>query len=1024
MESINFLEEVSNFIFTSKYARYNEELKRRETWDEAVFRLESMHLNHYSFLSNEDKDKIKWAFSLVKAKRVVPSMRSLQYGGKAIEAHNARIYNCAVRHVDSLRSFSEIFYLLLCGCGVGIGLSKQFLSRLPNLVSAKDKTGIVVTYTVEDSIEGWSDSIEALLNCYFKNTPYTGRKIVFDYSKIRPKGSVLKTGGGKAPGYKGLKQGHLKIKALLDHIIEYKNQTRLKSVNAYDILMHCADSVLSGGCRRSATSVVFDKDDTDMLNAKTFFKVDKVFKFHESRVANIGGNEVKFFEGKVIFEGVKQDIEIEEYDLERAEKKQEISWRHLFPQRARSNNSVLLLRDKTNKDDFKLIIEKTKQFGEPGFVFGSNPKQLFNPCLPAWTDVLTKNGIVQLKDIKKGDEIWSKEGWTKVLDKWSTGIKKVLKYTTTAGTFYGTDDHKIVSNGEKIEVKNANSIDIISGMFLSNLTVNPQDIMDGLVLGDGSVHKASNNLVHLCIGKDDQDYFSSEIKDLILKHRPGLHDYAYEIKTTISFEELPKTYKRTVPSRFYYGDRETKCGFLRGLFSANGSISGNRITLKTSSRELIEQVQVMLSSLGIVSYYTTNKSKIVSFNNGDYKCKESYDLNISKDKDKFAAIIGFIQSYKMDALRHLSNEGRYKTTFDIISVDFIGEEEVFDITVDNNSHTFWNRGCDVSNCFEIGFVPVTEDGICGVQFCNLTSINGRLTDTEEKFKESVEAYTIIGTLQAGYTNFPYLSGAAENLTRQEALLGCSITGMMDNPKILLDPKIQRKMAKFAIDVNKEWAEKIGIKQAARITCVKPEGTSSLVLGTGSGIHPHHARRYFRRVQNNKLDNVYKFFKKHNPQLCEPSIWSANQTDDVVTFPIEVNKTAMVKSDLSALEHLEIIKSTQQNWVIPGITEVNTKNVEHNVSCTVIVKDDEWESVIDFLYENRQFFAAVSLISSYGDKSYPQSPMEAVTPEDIDRWEKIVSSFKPVNYQELTEKEDQTSLQQEGSCYGGQCEIKI
>lgn len=111
---LNFLDEVSNFIFTSKYARYNEKLKRRETWEEAIDRVLNMHLKKYSFLAKEDKDKIKWAFDLVKQKRIVPSMRSIQFAGLAIEAHNARIFNCAVRHVDSIRSFSEIFYLLLC----------------------------------------------------------------------------------------------------------------------------------------------------------------------------------------------------------------------------------------------------------------------------------------------------------------------------------------------------------------------------------------------------------------------------------------------------------------------------------------------------------------------------------------------------------------------------------------------------------------------------------------------------------------------------------------------------------------------------------------------------------------------------------------------------------------------------------------------------------------------------------------------------------------------------------------------
>ena len=698
------LDLISDFIFTSKYSRYDENLNRRESWDETISRLERMHLEKYSFLNKEDKSKIKWAFDLVRQKRIVPSMRALQFGGKAILAHQARQFNCAVRHVDSLRSFAEIFYLLLCGCGVGIGLSKRFLSRLPNLVDASDKTGTIMSYVVEDTIEGWSDSVEALLNCYFKNTPYTGRKIVFDYSRIRKKGAILKTGGGKAPGYKGLKESHKKIKALLDHVIEYHNQDRLKTINAYDILMHCADAVLSGGIRRSATSIIFEINDDDMVNAKVNITVDKVYSFDEVGEETVGGRINKIYEGKVEYEGVKYDLRVKGYELDSIKKKN-VSWVHLFPHRARSNNSVLINRKTVTFEEFNSIVQRTKEFGEPGFVFSNDDRTLFNPC------------------------------------------------------------------------------------------------------------------------------------------------------------------------------------------------------------------------------------------------------------------------------------------------------------------------------FEIAFIPVTEDGVCGVQFCNLTSMNGRLASSLTEFKENVEAYTIIGTLQAGYTDFKYLSPAAKKLTEEEALLGCSITGMMDNSDVLLSESNQLSMSNYAKLVNEEWAKKIRINPAARITAIKPEGTSSLLLGCASGIHPHHARRYFRRVQCNKLDPVYKFFKKYNPHMCEPSVWSANKTDDVITFPIEVSNKVMVKSDLTAIEHLNIIKNTQKNWVINGTTKYNKKDITNNVSCTVVVDDNEWDDIIKYLYLNREYFAAVSLLPKMGDKLYAQAPMEAVTTEDDEKiWDNIVSNLKSVDYSKLKEDEDNTNVRSEVACAGGACEL--
>jgi len=328
-------------------------------------------------------------------------------------------------------------------------------------------------------------------------------------------------------------------------------------------------------------------------------------------------------------------------------------------------------------------------------------------------------------------------------------------------------------------------------------------------------------------------------------------------------------------------------------------------------------------------------------------------------------------------------------------------------------------------CFEISFVPVTEDGRCGVQFCNLSSINGAKIHTKDDFIKASKAASIIGTLQATYTQFPYLRKASEELTREEALLGVSITGIMDNPKILLNADYQQEAAHKAVITNKRWAKILGINEAARVTCVKPEGTSSLVLGSASGIHPHHARRYFRRVQCNRIEPVYQFFKKLNPSMCETSVWSANKTDEIITFPIEIPEEAKTKKDLTAIQHLKIIKKTQENWVVAGTSSANRKPITHNVSCTVIVEDKEWQKIIDYIYQHRNYFAAVSFIPATGDKDYKQAPLEAiVTKEDEERWQNIISHYQPVDYTQLKEGEDNTIMLSEVACGGGSCEIVV
>jgi len=355
-----------------------------------------------------------------------------------------------------------------------------------------------------------------------------------------------------------------------------------------------------------------------------------------------------------------------------------------------------------------------------------------NPCQPANATVLSKNGIVRFGDIRIGDEIWSKEGWTTVVNKISTGVKPVNKYSTTFGSILCTEDHRILDNNVKVKAKNAENIDVLRGLSgQTNDSWNPEAIIDGIVLGDGSVHKKSNNLIFFYIGRNDQDYFTSEIADKILTNRPAFKESAYEVKTTITANELPKTFDRIIPARYFGGDYLTKCSFLRGLYSANGSVVAQRVTLKASSRKLIEQAQEMLNSLGILSYITTNKTTKVLFSNGEYACRESYDLNITRDKETFRRIIGFIQKYKNDKLDLVIGKSDKHEILSkkIVSVEECGEQEVFDITVSNASHTYWSGGFNVSNC---GEMPLSKYDSCRLMHMNLTSyVSDPFTDHAE-----------------------------------------------------------------------------------------------------------------------------------------------------------------------------------------------------------------------------------------------------------------------------------------------------
>ena len=617
---------LQDYTYYSKYARYNESEKRRETWNEACDRVKEMHLRRYP----QVKDEIEWAFNLSKDVRVLGSQRALQFGGTPIEKKNARIYNCTVSFCDRIRFFQECFWLLLCGCGTGFSVQNHHIAKLPDFypdmvkafktpplgdVSVAEHANLKRRiFTIPDTIEGWADALGVLMATYMPNPEFPdweGCFVEFDFSAIRPKGSYLSSGVGKAPGSEPLREALRIIQNMLNERI-IQGFDRLRTIDAYDIVMHASDAVLSGGVRRSATICIFSPDDEDMVLAKT-------------------GN-----------------------------------WFVENPQRGRSNNSALLLRDETSKEQFVKLMSAVKQFGEPGFYWSDSTEQLPNPCV------------------------------------------------------------------------------------------------------------------------------------------------------------------------------------------------------------------------------------------------------------------------------------------------------------------------------EIGMWPVDEvTGESGWQFCNLCEINGKKIRCKEDFAIAARAAAIIGTLQAGYSSFDYLGPVTEAIVRREALLGVSMTGMQDSPDITFNPSIQRQMAKLVVETNEWMAKKIGINPAARCTCIKPAGTTSCMLGSASGVHPHHARRYFRRVQANALESVYQYFKEHNPVAIESSVY--RETDGVITFCIEVPDGAKTKNDIAAIELLKCVKTTYQNWVEYGKQKdlCTQEWLTHNVSNTINVRPDEWDKVTDFIYKNRNFFSGIALLPQSGDLDYPQAPMLNVhTPREI------------------------------------------
>ena len=306
---------LSDITVHMKYAKYVPELNRRETWNELVTRNKNMHIKKFPTLKSEIEDVYKMVYN----KKILPSMRSLQFGGKPIEISPNRVYNCAYLPIDDWRAFGEVMFLLLGGTGVGYSVQDHHIDKLPEI--KKPNINRTRRFLIADSIEGWADAVKALMKNYFQG----GSKLKFDFSDIRPKGSQLVTSGGKAPGPQPLKECLIKIAGVLDL---KKDDEKLSPLEVHDIVCHVADAVLAGGIRRAALISLFSADDNEMISCKS-------------------GN-----------------------------------WWELNPQRGRSNNSAVLMRHKITKEFFMELWKRVElsNAGEPGIYLSNDKDWGTNPC--------------------------------------------------------------------------------------------------------------------------------------------------------------------------------------------------------------------------------------------------------------------------------------------------------------------------------------------------------------------------------------------------------------------------------------------------------------------------------------------------------------------------------------------------------------------------------------------------------------------------------------------------------------------
>jgi ribonucleoside-triphosphate reductase (thioredoxin) len=319
-------------------------------------------------------------------------------------------------------------------------------------------------------------------------------------------------------------------------------------------------------------------------------------------------------------------------------------------------------------------------------------------------------------------------------------------------------------------------------------------------------------------------------------------------------------------------------------------------------------------------------------------------------------------------------------------------------------------GIYFSNDKDWGTNPCCEIALKPNQFCNLCEVNASTVESQEDLNERVKVAAFIGTLQASYTSFHYLRDIWQKTTEKEALLGVGMTGIGSGAVLSLDLKISANIAK---EENARVAELIGINKAARVTTVKPSGTSSLVLGTSSGIHAWHNDYYVRRIRVGKNEAIYNYLAKNHPELVEDDFFKPT-IQAVISVPQKSPEGSILRTE-NVIDMLERVKKFNMQWVKKGHRKGANTN---NVSATVSINENEWEIVGKWMWKNKDTFNGLSVLPYFGG-SYVQAPFEDITEEEFNEMAKHLHN---IDLSQIVEFSDNTNLMDQAACSGGSCEI--
>lgn len=990
--SVSATEVMSNLTFLDKYSKFQWDKGRRETWEETVKRV----VDYLSEIGKLDEQEYDFIFKAIKDKRVAPAMRLMSTAGEAAKQNPASIFNCSYLPLESSSDFHDLTLLLGLGVGVGFSVEKQFVQ---NFGYVSHPTGKTYTYVINDDIYSWAQSFKFLIDHAIE-----GNNVAFDYSLIRPAGAPLKTRGGRASGPAPLMEAHSKVQELLAS----RRGMNLTTIDVFDIACHIAGAIVSGGVRRCLPS-------GSLVHTKYGMKKIEEVNPGDMVLTSNGYYPVaeKFYQGKQsLVRVVTQDSSFT----------------------CTSNHKIAVL---DGKDEYIWKEAGSLEFGDKLIatsiaIDGSIQSMPEFNAINKFNTLSTQISIPELDEemawflgLFQGDGYVNQHGVVAVSingNELETGVR-AANQLRRFGVYVGLSEY---DNYFVLRVRSRQLADYLySWLKKPKTALRVPDVIwgatkeiklafvSGLMDADGSVKNRPVNVVTTIYenyAKEIQILLSScgiqsrvkALSECGLKSNWSKKFGVYLInnKAKQEFSKVPTLFKNSITQSTH--ERHTNTFDSGELWSTTGEdfIPVSFVRLEpVSQQEETWDIEVEEQHEFFCNGYLVHNSAMISIFDQDdelmlsAKSGEWWRDNLQRQYANISVIVD----------SHLSEE-QMNSIIDRMHNSGFGEPGIFSryalrATMPKRRKVVANMG--VNPCAEITLRPR--------QFCNLSQAILSEFDTKDDIKEKVRLATIIGTIQSSVNSFRGLHEDYEKNNVQERLLGVSLSGMSDNP-LVVDEAFLRELRELVIDTNKIWAKRLGIKQSASTTCIKPDGNTSVLYNTSPGLHPRYSKFYIRRVRLQYQNPVSQWLMSQGVP-CEPVLgetWD-NVRTVVFSFPIKSPDTVTrFQEEVGALEQLNTWLSIKKNYT------------EHNPSVTIHYKPEELEDIKKFAFENQEFLSGVSFLEN-GHK-YQQAPYEQITEEE---YENMIKVFPEVDFDKFWEFEtlfDSTSGAQTLACVGGACII--